>query len=101
MPRRMKLADAPIGKEVADLPIEIEVTDKSEREMDISDIKAEIERICEERRNAEKQAKEEGRRVEKRTRQKIRRPCCSCGEMTVVKSDGETRCCKHICATCY
>ena len=68
MPRRMKLADAPIGKEVADLPMEIEVTDKSEREMDISDIKAEIERIYEERRNAEKQAKEEGRRVEKRTR---------------------------------
>ncbi len=71
-----------------------------EEEIDMSDMMVEIKEIKVARQRTEEQAREAGRRVEKKTRLKIRRQCCGCGEMAVVKSDGETNCCKHICVTC-
>lgn len=98
--RRMKLAHTPTKQEIADRPKELEVADASEKEMDMSDIMAEIKDISKARLKVEKRAREDGRRVEKRPRLKIRRRCCPCGEMAVVKPDGETICCKHLCLSC-
>jgi len=97
--RRMRLA--PTEREIADLPNEIEVANASEKEMDMSEMMAEIKENSKARLKAEKQAIEDGRRVEKKPRVIIRRQCCGCGEMSGLTSDGETRCCKHICATCF
>ena len=99
--RRVKLANAPTEEEITDLPKKIEVADASEKEFDMSDVRAEIEEIAEARLKVERQKRKDGKRVEKQARLKIRRQCCGCGEMAGVKSDGKTGCCKHICATCF
>ena len=66
----------------------------------MSDMMAEINQIKVARQRTEDQAREAGRRVEKKIRLKIRRQYCGCGEIAIVKSDSETSCCKHICITC-
>ena len=82
MSRRMKPTNASVGEEAADLSKGIEITDESDREMNMYDIKAEIENISKKKLKAEKQAREEGSRVQRGPRQRIRRQCCSCEKMT-------------------
>ena len=87
--RRTKFANAPIEEEIADVPKDIEIADASEKEMDMSDMMAKIKEILKVKLEAEKQAREDGRRVEKKSRLKMRLQCCSCWEMAGVKSDGK------------
>ena len=80
---RKKVADAPQG-----------------REIDIGDMMAEIKEVAEARRRAEKQARDDGMRVDKKARMRPRPPCCACGERPGVKRDG-TCACGHIrCPLC-
>jgi len=93
--RRMKVANTPTEKGVVDL-LEIEV-DASDKGMNISGIIAEIERLTKERLKVEKQARKDRKRVAKSIESKRFRHCYIYREWVIVKSNGETRCYKHLC----
>lgn len=59
-----------------------------------------VKEVIKARRRAEEQAKEDGRRVERKPRMKVRRLCCACGEKEVVRSDGTYACGHMRCAEC-
>ncbi len=97
---RKKATLEPKEEEKVDLRREVEVAEGLETNMDMSGVMAEIMEIKATKQRTEERAREDGRRIEKRTRLKVRRRCCECGEVVVIKSSGETSCCKHRCVFC-
>lgn len=77
------------------------VAHEPEEEMiDMSDMMAEIKGIAEARRRTEKQARDDGMRVEKKARMRPRPRCCACGEQPGVKRDGTCSCGHSRCPEC-
>lgn len=71
-----------------------------EKEIDMGDTMAEIKEIAEARRKTEKQARDDGMRVDKKARMRPRPLYCTCEGRPGVKRDG-TRACGHIrCPQC-
>jgi hypothetical protein len=98
---RKKVANAPSELEISGGPRKIEVDEEASGVGDMNNIMAEIMELSNAKLEAEGRARNDGKRVEKEKRMKIRRQCCTCEEMAAVNSDGKTSCCHHFCATCF
>ena len=77
-------------KKVAHEPEEEE--EEEEEMIDMSNMMAEIKEIAEARRKTEKQARDDGMRVEKKARMRPRPHCCACGKQPGVKHNGTCSC---------
>ena len=70
-------------------------------EADIDKAMAEVTEAMEAARIAERQAKEDGRRVEKKPRKVRRLRCCACGDRSGASRNGACSGCGHVrCAEC-
>ena len=100
MSRRTKPAYIVMGKDDTNLQEKIEVDDEGEIDMGIKNARSYVNKILNQEPKTETQATEDMKRIEKKAGMKILRQCCSCKDEVVIKSNGTTLCCDHICLDC-